>query len=226
MCVNALLPHDYTVNSRYIVVGGFQAMVPRYKWEHDISGNCHEPKSGSISQRVVSDNGAFVDLAANSAHRQWIWWHPSKFNVALQNHMVELLNLSRLCMNNQLEANGFAEIVVLPAILFSPKIKVANQKTAIYSTVRVHFQKFRWKSNDFCIRSVSTESLESNVAVISWFCGRILKSLASWVQPYFGVHKPLEEYLPSTHSWFAAELSQCLVKLTDVNSMVKQRRFD
>ena len=24
-------------------------MVPRYKWERDISGDCHEPKSGSIS---------------------------------------------------------------------------------------------------------------------------------------------------------------------------------
>ena len=34
-----------TVYSRYIAVGGVQAMVPRYKWERDISGDCHEPKS-------------------------------------------------------------------------------------------------------------------------------------------------------------------------------------
>ena len=26
----------YTVYSRYIAVGGVQAMVPRYKWERDI----------------------------------------------------------------------------------------------------------------------------------------------------------------------------------------------
>ena len=37
-----------TVYSQYIAVGGVQAMVPRYKWEHDISGDCHEPKSDSI----------------------------------------------------------------------------------------------------------------------------------------------------------------------------------
>ena len=41
----------------------------------------------------------------------------------------------------------FAEIVVLPAILFSPKIKFATRKTAIYSTVSVHFWKFRWWYN-------------------------------------------------------------------------------
>ena len=29
----------------------------------------------------------------------------------------------------------FVEIVVLPAVLFSPKIKVATRKTVIYSTV-------------------------------------------------------------------------------------------
>ena len=33
------------VYSWYIAVGGFQAMVPRYKWECDISGDYHEPKS-------------------------------------------------------------------------------------------------------------------------------------------------------------------------------------
>ena len=59
-----------TVQARYIAVGGVQAMVPRYKWERDISGVCHEPKSGSIFQRVVSENGTFVCLAANSARRQ------------------------------------------------------------------------------------------------------------------------------------------------------------
>ena len=81
----------HTVYSRYIAVGGVQAMVPRYKWERDISGVCHEPKSGSIFQRVVSDNGAYVGLAANSARRQRIW-HFSKFDVALQNRMVEFPN--------------------------------------------------------------------------------------------------------------------------------------
>ena len=30
------------------------------------------------------------------------------------------------------------------------------------------------------------------------------------------------EYLPITRSWFAAELSQCLDKMADVNSVVKQ----
>ena len=29
-----------TVYSRYNAVSGVQAMVPRYKWEHDISGLC------------------------------------------------------------------------------------------------------------------------------------------------------------------------------------------
>ena len=36
-----------TVYSRYIGIGGVQAMVPRYKRERDISGDCHEPKSDS-----------------------------------------------------------------------------------------------------------------------------------------------------------------------------------
>ena len=66
----------------------------------------------------------------------------------------------------------FVEIAVVPAILFSPKIKVATLKTAIYSTVRVHFRKLRWQYN--VLKSVSIESLESNVAVISRICGRIL----------------------------------------------------
>ena len=60
-----------TVYSRYIVVGGVQAMVLRYNWERDI---CHEPKSDSILhlQRIMNDNGAFVCLATNSARRQLI----------------------------------------------------------------------------------------------------------------------------------------------------------
>ena len=43
--------------------------------------------------------------------------------MGLQNYMVEFLNQDSLCINNQLEAIYFAEIRVLPAILFSPKIK-------------------------------------------------------------------------------------------------------
>ena len=62
----------------------------------------------------------------------------------------------------------------------------------------------------FCIRSVSVELLESDVAVISSICGRILNHFASWVQPYFDVHIPLEENLPIIRSWFAAEQSQSL----------------
>ena len=182
--------HIGTVYSRYIAVGGFQAMVLWYKCERDISGVCHEPKSGSIFQRVVSDNGAFVCLAANSARNHWIWWHLSKFDIALQNHVVEFPYQSRLI---NLKPCVFAEITVLPAISFSPKIKVATRKTAIYSTVRVHFRKFRWQSNGFCIKSVSIESLEPDVAVISRICGHILNRFALWLQPYFGVHIPLEE---------------------------------
>ena len=34
------------------------------------------------------------------------------------------------------------------------------------------------------------------------------------------------EYLPITRSWFAAELSQCLDKMADVNSVIKQRWCD
>ena len=65
-------PFHGTVYSRYIADGGVQAMVLRYNRERDISGNSHEPKSGSIFQRVVSNNGAFVCLAVNSARRQRI----------------------------------------------------------------------------------------------------------------------------------------------------------
>ena len=59
--------------------------------------------------------------------------------------------------------------------------------------IRVHFQKFRWQSNVFCITPVSIESLDPYDTVISRICGRILNHFASWVQPYFGVHTPLEE---------------------------------
>ena len=75
----------------------------------------------------------------------------------------------------------FVEIVDLPAILFSPNIKVAARKTAIYSTVRVHFRKFGWQANAFCIKYVFIESLEPDVAVISRICGRILNRFASWL---------------------------------------------
>ena len=92
--------------------------------------------------------------------------------------MVEFPNQSHLCMNNQLEPMYIAEIVVLPAILFSPKIKVATCKTAICSTVRAHFRKFRWKS-DFFLTSVSIELLEPDVAVISRICVCILNCFAS-----------------------------------------------
>ena len=61
-----------TVYSRYITVGGVQTTVQQYKWECNLSGDCHEPKSGSILQRVMSADGAFVCLAANPACRQRI----------------------------------------------------------------------------------------------------------------------------------------------------------
>ena len=70
--------------SRYNAVSGVQAMVLRYKREHDISGNCHEPKSGSIFREIVIDNGVFACLAANSVCKQRIWYL-SKFDIALQN---------------------------------------------------------------------------------------------------------------------------------------------
>ena len=115
----------------------------------------------------------------------------------------------------------FAEIVVLPAILFSPKIKVATRKTAIYSTVRAHFRKFIKQSTSFCIRLVSIESMETDVAVISRICGRIkpfcVMSTALFWCAYTA--RGILEYLPITRSWFAAELSRCLDKMADVNSV-------
>ena len=115
----------------------------------------------------------------------------------------------------------FAEIIVLPAILFSPKIKVATRKTAIYSTVRVHFRKFRWQSNGFCIRLVSIESMETDVAVISRICGRIKPFCVMSTALFWCAYttRGILEYLPITRSWFAAELSRCLDKMADVNSV-------
>ena len=99
----------------------------------------------------------------------------------------------------------FTEIIVLPTILFSPKIKVATHKTVICLTVTVHFLKFRSSLTFFVYRI-------AGVRRCSYFadlgaCGHIFNRFALWVQPYFGVHILQEEYLPITHSWFAAELS-------------------
>ena len=44
---------------------------------------------GQVFQPVVSGDGAFVCLAANSARRQRISRHLPKFDVALQNRVVE-----------------------------------------------------------------------------------------------------------------------------------------
>ena len=102
----------------------------------------------------------------------------------------------------------FAEIAVLPAILFSTKIKVATSKTVIYSTVRVHFRKFRWQSNGFWL--VSIESMEPDVAaVISGICGRIKPFCVMRTALFSCAYtaRGILEYLPITRSWFAAELS-------------------
>ena len=120
----------------------------------------------------------------------------------------------------------FVEIIVLPAILFSPKINIATRKTAIYSTVWVHFRKFRWQSNGFCIILVSIESLKPDVAVILRICIKpfcVMSTALFWCAY---TARGILEYLPITHSWFAAELSQCLDKMADVNSVVKQQGFD
>ena len=66
--------------------------MERYR---DISGNviyratAMSQNPGQVVQRVVSGDGAFVCLAANSAGRQRISWHLSKFDVALQNCVAE-----------------------------------------------------------------------------------------------------------------------------------------
>ena len=58
-----------------------------------------------------------------------------KIDLALQKCTVEfqIKVVCAMCINNQLEAIYFAEIVILPAILFSPKIKVATRKTDIFN---------------------------------------------------------------------------------------------
>ena len=66
--------------------------MERYR---DISGSAiyrataMSQNPGQVFQRVVSGDGAFVCLTANSARRQRIPWHLSKFDVALQNREVE-----------------------------------------------------------------------------------------------------------------------------------------
>ena len=66
--------------------------MERYR---DISGSAiyrataMSQNPSQVFQRVVSGDGAFVCLAANSARRQRISWHLSKFHVALQNRVVE-----------------------------------------------------------------------------------------------------------------------------------------
>ena len=66
--------------------------MERYR---DISGSviyratAMSQNPGQVFQRVVSGDGAFVCLAANSARRQRIPWHLSKFDIALQNRVVE-----------------------------------------------------------------------------------------------------------------------------------------
>ena len=66
--------------------------MERYR---DISGSAiyrataMSQNPGQVFQHVVSSDGAFVFLAANSARRQRISWHLSKFDVALQNRVVE-----------------------------------------------------------------------------------------------------------------------------------------
>ena len=64
----------YTVYSRYIAVVGVQRMVPRYKWERDISGGCQKSTSCSLFQRDMSDNGGFACVATNSTCRQRVVW--------------------------------------------------------------------------------------------------------------------------------------------------------
>ena len=38
----------FLIYSRYIAVRGVQGMVPRYKWEHDISGGWHQVTKDAI----------------------------------------------------------------------------------------------------------------------------------------------------------------------------------
>ena len=68
------------------------------------------------------------------------------------------------------------------------------------------------------------ESLQPE-AVISQICGRILNRFASWLQPYFGVHIPLEEHQNIYQSQALDLLRNCLCpdKMADVNSVVNHQ---
>ena len=99
VCMN-LLCRDrfvYAPTQCYIVqckpdISRLVGSMERYR---DISGSAiyrataMSQNPGQVFQRVVSGDGAFVCLAANSARRQRISWHWSKFDVALQNRVVE-----------------------------------------------------------------------------------------------------------------------------------------
>ena len=146
---------------------------------------------------------------------------------ALQNRIVEFPNKSHLCIHNQLEAMYFVEVVVQPAILFSPKTKVAARKTAIYWTVRVHFRKFRWQRFLYNIAGY-------RIAGATRCC--YFADLCSYFKPFCIINaawfwcaytaRGTSEYLPIMRSWFAAELSECLNEMADVNNVVGQRWFD
>ena len=70
-------------------------LVGSMERDRDISGSAiyrataMSQNPGQVFQRVVSGDGAFVCLAANSTRRQRIPWHLSNFDVALQNRVVE-----------------------------------------------------------------------------------------------------------------------------------------
>ena len=82
----------YLVQCKPDILSRLVGSMERYR---DISGGAIyrataiSQKTGQVFQRVVSGDGAFVCLAANSTRRQRISWHLSKFDVALQNRVVE-----------------------------------------------------------------------------------------------------------------------------------------
>ena len=118
----------------------------------------------------------------------------SKFDVALQNYVVEFLNQSRLGINNQLETMSFCGDRCPTRHFVFTKDQSCNSYNRDIFNCQGTFRKFRWQDNVFCIKYVFIESLEPDVAVISWICSLILNHFASWLQPYFGVHVPLEEH--------------------------------
>ena len=69
--------------------------------------------------------------------------------------------------------------------------------------------------------SVYIESLEPKLLLFSRFGDRILNRFASqWVNTYFGMHGRWRNVHQSrTSTWFAADLSQCLHKMADVNML-------